>query len=362
MSKRNKFRKAVQDAKKKNQMDEEKAKVQEMQSANDANPTPPDDGVEGSKPVPVVPSAPPDSPQNGTGQMTAEQKEEFEKQLNKLKELLGQIEDLIPNDKNHIVDFSLEANRKAFAAAFSPVLIELLHNLLIERRNEIEEGIEAKRVEVELQGKTIVFENESLPWFMERYVQICNYFDKIKESREEWLGYIKTFNENQAEIQKDRQEEYKKATTAYKTLENSIKMYVDQAIDGRKHPLPPPVRPTGDDVGQQFYYLLIVLPLYKIRCFLTDRYTLAFFHTAILSVLVVLFTLVCFLAHDRTKFHVEAQKYWQIRAWSYVDSTDIHGKCMYLDALYENQKMNAERIERDKAFINKKIRDKNERK
>ncbi len=119
-----------------------------------------------------------------------------------------------------------------------------------------------------------------------------------------------------------------------------------------------PARPSSDSVGQMFYYLLVLLPLYKIRCFLTDRHTLAFFHTVLFSTIIMLLGLIGLMARDLAGYKTDARKYYQIRAWSYVDSTDVYGKCLYMDALYENPKMNADRIERDKVFINKKIRDK----
>ena len=58
---------------------------------------------------------------------------------------------------------------------------------------------------------------------------------------------------------------------------------------------PAPVKSDSNDFWEMLRYCLISVPSYKAYCFLTDRYMLAFFHTAILTVLVTLLGLIGFM-------------------------------------------------------------------
>ena len=84
---------------------------------------------------------------------------------------------------------------------------------------------------------------------------------------------------------------------------------------------PAPVKSDSNDFWEMLRYCLISVPSYKAYCFLTDRYMLAFFHTAILTVLVTLLGLIGFMLVIWQKNEREAEKYDIVRLWSYTDDT-----------------------------------------
>lgn len=372
MGKHSKFKKKVKMAERKILTKEESAEMQEVQSAevqteplaspddmssaehedvsDGADVNPPstvDDGRAVAQPVPVVPSVP---PQTGTGQPTAEQKKAFDDLITEIKGLLDEIRGMIPSDENHIIDFSLEANRKAFAAAFSPTLIDLLHELFKERRKEIDDKLADQRIEVECEGKILVFENESAAYVAVLFEKLYRQHQVLKEGVNKREANIEAYNKLHHKDRVHMLSEFRNAAIVLKNLKIELKNYIkqslDTAIENKKANLKPaPIKPDNNDFWAMLRYCLISVPSYKAYCFLTDRYTLGFFHTAILTVLVALLGLIGFMAHNEAKLEREAEKYAIVRMWSYIDdNTPYKNRVRILDGLFEDEKNNRQDI------------------
>ncbi len=313
-----------------------------------------DDVVRTIPPVPVVPS-----PESGTVPASVDELKDF---FNKMHGLARRFESIIPNtNNNRFVDIDDPKVMEALSRIMSKVCADNMEMLLKKRREDIEESLKQKRQELQIGDKIVVLEDDQLAFAATLVGNALGLYNDLYKRNESWSKEVREYKKVKSHLH----DEIRNGLIVLDRRDQKLYAYIDKLCAGQKASVASekpsmqrPARPSSDSVGQMFYYLLVLLPLYKIRCFLTDRHTLAFFHTVLFSTIIMLLGLIGLMARDLAGYKTDARKYYQIRAWSYVDSTDIYGKCMYMDALYANPKMNAERIESDKAFIKKKVRDK----
>ncbi len=321
------------------------AKVQEVQNVNDENHALSNDS--GNRPQPVPDAA---SSQSEQEDVCPEQEQAYDGLLQKLNEVADKMLDFIPNADNYMIDLSREPIRRALADAMTPIVIDLLHELLKARHDEMLEARRRERVEVERDGKTIVFENEALAYVFEKYNEVVDWHEGLRNVTDERMDHVRAYNQVNKKVRAHLLSEFRNAVAFMKRFKAEcnaeIKGYLDTAIASVKaNQKPVPKKPEDNAIFSLLRYWLISVPSYKIPCFLTDRYTLGFFHAAIVSALIILTTTICFMASNEAKLEREAEKYEIARFWSGVeDEIDAKSRFRILDALFEDEKNNRQEI------------------
>ncbi len=304
--------------------------------------------------VPSVPAVPPSD--NGKG---SDLKAEIDDLLKKLYGIARRFESVIPNtENNRFVDLDDSVVMEALSKIMSRVAADEMHKLLITRRTEIEESLKKKRQKLEVDGAVVIVEDDQLAFAIKLVEAVYKKHNDLASRNDSWRQEVREYKKIKSHIR----QEVRYGLTYLDKRDKKIYEYVDKMLANintekdKPKGIIPPAKPSGDYVGQQFYYLLILLPLYKVRCFLTDRYTSRFFHTILVAAFVVLLSLMGFMAHDIAKLKRESEKYHILRDWVGVDSSEPQIKARHLDALFDDEANNRKEINELACWIDQKRR------
>ncbi len=304
--------------------------------------------------VPPVPAVPMGQPSDLA--IDKSQHMTFEEFYHKLHGVLRRAEGIIPNNANNrFVDLDDPVVVESLAKIVTKIDKEQMEELLKKRQADREEALAKKRQKLECDGVTVILENDELAHALKLIDIVYKKHHDLYSRNESWRKDVQEFRK----IKSHLRTEVRNAMTHLDKRDQKLTDYIDklcETLTAKPCDEPnaiatdtaissiAPARPTGDDIGMQIYYIFILLPLYKIRCFLTDRYTLAFFHTAILTVIVVLLGLIGFMSHDLAKYRTDAEKYGILRAWLYVDQEKAKDKTLLLDAWFSDEEAHKEEI------------------